>query len=123
MGNLAIRKSAIVVPRTQNPCLTLQEIGNRAGCSREYVRQVLVGAGQPTKHYKVKASYICQLCAGVWIGLGLALWTPGPLGNFFLDGLLYKAVGHLVLEVQSLLRFSTELIKSHKRSTRRTKLR
>lgn len=52
-----------------------------------------------------KLTYLvnCHLCTGVWVGLVVALIIPGPL-PMVLNALLYKAVGHLVLEVAALLR-------------------
>lgn len=51
-----------------------------------------------------KLTYLvnCQLCSGVWIGLVLALIIPGPL-PMVLNGLLYKAVAHIILEVVAVL--------------------
>lgn len=52
-----------------------------------------------------KLAYLahCNLCAGTWIGLATALVIPGPFGLFLLNGLLFKAVAHLVLSVEHLL--------------------
>ncbi len=36
--------------RIKNPCLTLEQIGERTGVSRERVRQILAEEGLPTKH-------------------------------------------------------------------------
>jgi hypothetical protein len=58
----------------------------------------------------------CQLCAGVWVGFGQGLLIRGPLGHFILDGLLYKAGGHLVLEVASLLRHSVGILAAYRKT-------
>lgn len=53
----------------------------------------------------LKLSYLlsCHLCAGVWVGFALALVVPGPIEagvmSVVVNGIAYKAVGHLVLEV------------------------
>ena len=48
--------------RRDNPCATLQQIGDRLGISRERVRQVLVAASLPTHHYKQKHQVACLQC-------------------------------------------------------------
>lgn len=57
--------------------------------------------------YKLKYFTCCQLCAGTWVGWVLAAITiswNAPLGTgvlgIVLAGLLYKAIGHLVLVIQ-----------------------
>ncbi len=40
----------------------------------------------------------CQLCTGVWVGWALALVVPGPW-HWVITGLVYKAIGHLTLEL------------------------
>lgn len=56
-------------------------------------------------HAPKKLGYLvhCHLCAGTWVGLGLSLFVPGPIVTvplvaWFLNALLYKAVGHLILQ-------------------------
>ena len=53
-----------------------------------------------------KVAYLvqCHLCTGTWVGFVLALVVPGPFEFFVLDGLLYKAVGHLTLTVANRIR-------------------
>ncbi len=51
--------------RHDNPCLTLQQIGNKYGISRERVRQVLAKQGAITKHYHEKILYTCLNCGKV----------------------------------------------------------
>lgn len=53
-----------------------------------------------------KLAYLlgCHLCTGVWVGLTVAVVVPGPLPYTVLNGLLYKAIGHGVLEITSFLR-------------------
>jgi hypothetical protein len=53
----------IIKIRDNNPCATLQNIGDKVGCSREYVRQVLSKNEKPTKHW-VK-TYQCNQCGKV----------------------------------------------------------
>lgn len=65
----------------------------------------------------------CHLCAGTWVGLGLSILLPGPLvartpiASWMLNGLLYKAVGHLILEMASYARFSVALKSAQYRET------
>lgn len=58
-----------------------------------------------TLHAPEKIGYLvhCYLCSGVWIGWGVALLIPGPFSNWFLNGLAYKAVAHLILTVENLM--------------------
>jgi hypothetical protein len=73
-------------------------------------------ASLPNKTLGKKLCYLveCQLCAGTWVGLGLSLFLGGPMEvsipmiGWMLNGLLYKAVGHLILEVQANLMTMTE---------------
>lgn len=66
-----------------------------------------------------KAAYLvrCQLCCGTWVGLGMAALLSGPLvavhpaASWFLNGLLYKGVGHLILEAQALAMNHNELLR------------
>lgn len=44
----------------------------------------------------------CPLCVGVWVGIAEAIYVqvrPGVAG-FIFSALLYKAVGHLILELR-----------------------
>lgn len=56
-----------------------------------------------------KLAYLvsCHLCTGTWVGLALALVAgspvPGVLG-LVVGGLIYKAVGHVTLEVTAALK-------------------
>lgn len=45
-----IDTAKIVAARKANPCLTLEAVGERFGCTREYVRQILKGKGEKTRH-------------------------------------------------------------------------
>lgn len=55
-----------------------------------------------------KVSYVitCALCTGTWIGFVEALCFGGPLSfgilSFIANGLLFKALGHLFLQVNAL---------------------
>lgn len=61
-------------------------------------------AGRTARRWhKVAYLFHCHLCLGLWIGWAVALVIPGPLPHFLLNGLLYKAVGHVVLEVTGVL--------------------
>lgn len=59
-----------------------------------------------------KLSYLhgCHLCCGTWVGLVIAIATPQlrPFGygivGVILSGLVYKAIGHIVLEVTGALK-------------------
>ncbi|RJQ55647.1 MAG: hypothetical protein C4521_01910 [Actinobacteria bacterium] len=67
------------------------------------------------EHSKITYLIHCHMCLGTWVGLGLAVFIPGPLLwevrigwhgvldyltlSWLLNGLLYKGVGHLFLEV------------------------
>jgi len=61
---------------------------------------------KPVLWYKAKYFVGCQLCTGVWVGQVIAILTMWnkPLGSGVLGvvfaGLLYKAIGHLVLILQ-----------------------
>ncbi len=53
----------------------------------------------------------CALCTGTWVGLVLAAVTPyrpiaspAPFVSWLLAGLLYKAIGHLILAANNTLR-------------------
>ena len=51
----------IVRIRENNPCLTLERIGEVVGTTREYARQILAKKGLPTAAYKMPKAY-CQNC-------------------------------------------------------------
>lgn len=63
-----------------------------------------------------KARYFvsCHLCAGTWVGLLLASLVPGarPLGGgalgLVLAGFLFKAIGHITLEITALMQRSAK---------------
>jgi hypothetical protein len=58
-----------------------------------------------------KIAYLhgCHLCCGTWVGIAIAVATPTirPFGGGFvglmLAGLVYKAIGHIVLETTGAL--------------------
>ena len=54
---------AMALYRLDNPCATLQKIGDKFGVSREAVRQVLNRLEVPTKHQVQR--YICLNCGQV----------------------------------------------------------
>jgi uncharacterized CHY-type Zn-finger protein len=54
----------IIEYRKNNPCLTLQQVGNKYGISRERVRQILKRAKEKTTHYynNKKVAVVCSQC-------------------------------------------------------------
>lgn len=54
------RNISIIRVRSNNPCATLQEIGDRFGITRERVRQILKEAGEQTRAYV--QTYLCYHC-------------------------------------------------------------
>jgi len=52
--------------RRNNPCATLQRIGDRFGITRERVRQILKEAGKSTVSWR--PTYICQNCGKEMLG-------------------------------------------------------
>lgn len=59
----------------------------------------------PRKVLWDKLSYLvgCHLCTGTWVGLAQAAVFGSPWSGWYgwiAGGLLYKAVGHLVLELR-----------------------
>ena len=53
-------KGNVIIARTNNPCATLQEIGNCFGVTRERIRQILSQAGSPAPAYR--QTYLCIHC-------------------------------------------------------------
>lgn len=52
----------------------------------------------------------CHLCTGVWVGFALAIVAGGPFPEWWgviVNGLLYKAVGHLILQLSMLAHWSS----------------
>lgn len=60
---------------------------------------------EPDRYWGKLAQFVtCHMCTGVWVGLAEALYFGGPLHGWaavVANALLYKAVGHLVLELRS----------------------
>ena len=56
------RDSTLIALRQANPCLTLQAVGDKYGITKERVRQVLKGAGQPTRRYYPSKEVLCLNC-------------------------------------------------------------
>ena len=50
----------VIKERQKNLCATLQEIGTKSNCSRQYVHEILAGCNLPTKKYIPK--YLCNNC-------------------------------------------------------------
>lgn len=71
---------------------------------------LLTAFGVRPPGWRDKVAYLvtCHLCTGTWVGLTLGAILEGPLRirlvGWALNGLLYKAVAHLVLEVVDTLR-------------------
>ncbi len=51
--------------RKANACATLQEIGDRIGVSREYVRRLLKAQSLETKGYVAHSEYYCMACGKI----------------------------------------------------------
>ena len=75
----------------------------------------------------------CALCMGTWVGFALAVVLPGPVHPrhpwwapswmiatvaIILNGLLYKAVGHLFLQVNGWFHSRIELMNSETKANR-----
>ncbi len=56
-------KERIIHAREKHPCAHLQDIGDRVGVTREYVRQVLQKSNKPTRAYH--QIYLCNFCGDV----------------------------------------------------------
>ena len=48
--------------RKRNPCMTLQDIGDKCGVTKERVRQILQSEGMETKHIDNRTKYYCSRC-------------------------------------------------------------
>jgi hypothetical protein len=59
--------------RKATPCLTLQQIGDKLGVTRERVRQLLNKGEMPTKHYHYNSKLHCAKC-------GKKLFAPSKSG-------------------------------------------
>jgi hypothetical protein len=63
---------------------------------------------------KVRYFASCPMCVGAWIGFAEAAAFGGPLhphpswASWIANGLLYKAVGHLILQVSAVLHNASE---------------
>lgn len=66
---------------------------------------------------KVKYFASCPMCVGVWLGFAEAAAFGGPLhphpswASWIANGLLYKAIGHLVLQLSAVLHNVSEMTK------------
>ena len=63
-----LRKELVQALRIENPCFTLQEIGNRAGITREAVRLILKGSDLETKsgNFGKKTIKVCATCGSIY---------------------------------------------------------
>lgn len=81
---------------------------NAAHTSNREVPSVRSDGWRVVLWYKAKYFVGCHLCTGTWVGVILAILTSWnkPLGSgvigIVLTGLLYKAIGHVVLILQKL---------------------
>lgn len=81
---------------------------------REWVqrRGKLMEATRPRAGRKVGYVLTCALCVGTWVGFVEALCFGGPLRfgvlSFIANGLLFKALGHLFLQVNALAHHKIE---------------
>lgn len=63
---------------------------------------------------KIQQLIHCELCTGTWVGFILAALIPGPIAPLWiLNGFLYKAVGHLILELWAIL-YGVNAILAHR---------
>lgn len=105
-GHRAVNAKVAVLRHKDDPNVPVTEE------SRQWVARELdarLSRQRRTRHraeawYKLAYMTGCHLCLGLWVGWAIALVVSGPLPHFLLNGLLYKAVGHLVLEVAALLK-------------------
>lgn len=83
----------------------LARVNCEAGGGMDAVRDFLHPPRRPHLAYLVE----CHLCCGVWVGfvvasaLAIFAGSSGPTDNIILDGLLFKAIGHLTFAVQKVL--------------------
>lgn len=68
-------------------------------------RGKLLEATRPALGRKLGYVITCALCTGTWVGFVEALCFGGPLRfgvlSFIANGLLFKAIGHLFLQVNA----------------------
>jgi hypothetical protein len=57
------KSKSIVEYRLKNPCLTLQQVGDKFSLTRERIRQILVEKHSPTRKFIQK--YLCLNCGNV----------------------------------------------------------
>lgn len=69
-------------------------------------RGKLLEHNHPRAGRKLSYFITCALCTGTWVGFVEALCFGGPLSfgilSFIANGLLFKALGHLFLQVNAL---------------------
>lgn len=64
-----------------------------------------IGRRHPSIGRKLRYFVTCALCMGTWVGFIQAICFGGPLEfgylSFVANGLLYKAIGHLFLQINA----------------------
>lgn len=61
--NLGINKIDVLNTKVNNPCATLQEIGDKYGVTRERIRQILEPYNLPTgRTIKYMTAHVCPIC-------------------------------------------------------------
>lgn len=53
-------REQVTALRQKNPCLTLQQIGNKVHLTRQRVQQILAGEGLPTAAYRRDRRFVCR---------------------------------------------------------------
>lgn len=77
----------------------------REGIRKFYQQAYIKGRSGFTLSALQKWAYLstCHLCTGVWVGWAVAAIVGGPW-HWLLSGLLYKAIGHVILEVTATIK-------------------
>lgn len=65
---------------------------------------------------KVEYFATCPMCVGTWIGFAEGIAFGGPIhygyATWFVNGLLYKALAHLILQFSSILHNLSERLRN-----------
>lgn len=71
-------------------------------CAGNYMHGTITCPWRCRAWGKIGYLFHCHMCAGTWVGLAIAAVAGGPFTGWaalVLNGLAYKAVGHLTLAV------------------------